>query len=172
MRFNINPCEILPLVNQAIEINQPFAARARVSIKLVQAMDAIAFIDPDRFIQAITNLLANAIKFSSNGDIVEVSIQLTGKHIRIDVTDHGIGVPESFHSTIFEKFSQADSTDSRKFGGTGLGLSIVKLIIEQFNGKVGFTSVPNQKTTFIVELPIYAAATSPAPKRLTGAELV
>ncbi len=162
MRFNISPCEIAPLIEHAIEINQPFAAKAGVSIEMIESIPTTLMVDPDRLIQVITNLLANAIKFSPAGNKVEVGVGEYARQIRIYVTDHGSGIPEAFRSKIFEKFAQADSTDARKYGGTGLGLSIVKFIVEQFNGSVDFTSVPNQKTTFYITLPSEEVARSRA----------
>jgi len=77
-------------------------------------------------------------------------IDLSGS-VRIEVTDHGPGIPEDFRPRVFDKFSQADG--NTKKGGTGLGLEICKRIMEQLNGSIGFESLPDERTTFFVELP-------------------
>ncbi|MBF0472034.1 MAG: response regulator, partial [Gammaproteobacteria bacterium] len=74
-------------------------------------------------------------------------------HYLVEVSDHGSGIPEEFKSKIFGKFSQADSSDTRKAGGTGLGLSIAKAIVEKHGGEIDFTSSPNHGTCFFFHLP-------------------
>jgi DNA-binding response OmpR family regulator len=75
-------------------------------------------------------------------------------NVRVEVTDHGLGIPAEFRSRIFQKFSQADSSDTRQKGGTGLGLSITKELVERMGGRIGFDSVEGQGATFYIELPI------------------
>src|SRR6202022_2393394 len=111
--------------------------------------------DADRLSQIITNLLSNAIKFSRPRGEVLVSGGKNGSVVRIAVRDHGPGVPDDFKPHIFEKFAQADGTNSRQKGGTGLGLSIVKQIVERLSGKVGFDDAPGGGAIFYVELPAW-----------------
>lgn len=73
--------------------------------------------------------------------------------VRVSITDHGSRIPDEFRSPIFQKFAQADSSDTRQKGGTGLGLSISKAIIEKPDGRTGFESNPGTETTFYFELP-------------------
>jgi len=154
MRYDIHKCEIVELIKKALEINRPVAEQLNISLSLSEQIAVSVDVDPDRFIQVMTNLLANAIKFSPANGSIEVSVQLIKDQVRIAVTDHGSGVPEEFRSQIFNKFAQADSSDTRKHGGTGLGLSIVKFIIEKFNGRVDYTSTPGKETTFYIFLPV------------------
>lgn len=102
--------------------------------------------------QVLTNLLSNAAKFSPAHDRVTISVTRHGAKIRIAISDRGPGIPEEFRSRIFQKFAQADSSDTRGKGGTGLGLSIVKAIVEQHDGEIGFHTGPNTGTTFHVDL--------------------
>jgi signal transduction histidine kinase len=111
-------------------------------------------VDRQRLLQALRNFLSNAVKFSPESGTVEVAAALVGDHVRINVRDHGQGVPEAFRASIFQKFSQADSTDTRQKGGTGLGLAITREIAEQMHGTVGFDSTPGQGATFWLVLPV------------------
>jgi signal transduction histidine kinase len=101
----------------------------------------------------LTNLLSNAAKFSPSGGRVEVRVAGDGAGYRVSVTDHGPGIAPAFRERMFEKFSQADSSDSRRKGGTGLGLSIAKELIERMGGQIGFDSVPGAGATFYLTLP-------------------
>ncbi len=147
-----------PLVQQAIDANQHFAAQFDVDINLCDAAEQIQVdVDERRFVQVLTNLLSNGAKFSPKGGRVEVEVAPQGGSVRVSVTDQGSGVPEEFQDRLFEKFAQADTSDSRLTGGTGLGLNISRSIIERFGGTIGFESSAGQGTTFYVDLPIVAA---------------
>ena len=111
--------------------------------------------DIHRLNQVLMNLVSNAMKFSELGQKVLVAISNRKDHvIRISVVDQGMGIPPEFHDRIFQKFAQADSTDSRKKPGTGLGLNISKLIVEAHGGTIGFSSEPGSGSTFFFELPV------------------
>lgn len=116
--------------------------------------------DGKRIQQIIFNLVGNAIKFTEKGRI-SVSLdwkEMNGKNsLMIQVQDTGIGIPDEFHKHLFNKFSQADTSISRKFGGTGLGLAITKYLVEMMGGSIGFTSKVNHGTIFYITIPIEAA---------------
>jgi signal transduction histidine kinase len=101
-------------------------------------------------------LLSNASKFSPAGEVVTLSSERRGDHVRVSVRDRGPGVPQSFRQRIFQKFSQADSSDTRQKGGTGLGLAISKELMEHMDGSIGFDSELGQGACFWFELPAQA----------------
>jgi signal transduction histidine kinase len=110
--------------------------------------------DQTRIRQVVDNLLSNAIKFSAPGQTVRVQLTVLAERIRFEVQDQGSGIPDSFRNRIFEKFSQADGSTSRKAEGTGLGLNICKTIIAAHQGEIGFESEPEQGAMFWFELPL------------------
>jgi len=154
--FKFGRVQLRSLIEQAIEANRGFAEDYSVRIRLD---DAAAFgdvrADPDRLAQVVTNLLSNSIKFSPAGNEVVVAIEKQADVIRLSVRDHGSGIPVDFKPSVFERFAQADATNTRQKGGTGLGLSIVKQIVERLGGEVGFADAPGGGTIFHVELPCW-----------------
>jgi CheY-like chemotaxis protein len=116
--------------------------------------------DADRLQQVLANLLSNAAKFSPPGASVEVRAKAMGTQAVIEVEDHGGGIPVEFHSKIFEKFAQADSSAARVHEGTGLGLSIARKLVEAMQGTISFSSVLGRGTVFRFTLPLQA---TPAP---------
>lgn len=154
MVFDLVPLAVMPLVDQAREANQAYADLYNVRLSIVETLpDAMIDGDSARMMQVLANLLSNAVKFSPSGSTVELAVTRQDSFIRIAVRDHGSGIPEEFRNRIFQKFAQADSSDTRRKGGTGLGLSISKAIVERHGGKIGFDTVPNAGTTFYVDLP-------------------
>jgi PAS domain S-box-containing protein len=151
--------DLRQVAEQAIEDNRGFAEGYGVKVRLDGAsVGAEVNADPDRLVQVMTNLLSNAIKFSPAGGEVLVSVGRHGDTCRISVRDYGLGIPEEFKPHLFEKFAQADGTNSRQKGGTGLGLSIVKQIVERLSGRIWFDDAPGDGTIFYVELPPWDGA--------------
>ena len=110
--------------------------------------------DPLRLRQVITNLLGNAIKFTSEGCVVLSARRMRGDRVRIEISDTGIGIPKEHQASLFRPFTQADSSTSRRFGGTGLGLSICKQLVELMGGHIGIESWPGAGSTFWFEVPL------------------
>ncbi|MCI0601891.1 PAS domain S-box protein [bacterium] len=153
MTFDFKPHNIKSLIEHAFHSNKPYADQFGVNLAVDIVPSVMVNVDSDRFIQVMTNLLSNAVKFSPENETVTISALYTGDSVRISVRDCGPGIPEKFHSRIFQKFSQADSLSSRQKGGSGLGLSITKAIVEKFGGKIGFETYTNAGTTFYFDLP-------------------
>jgi signal transduction histidine kinase len=157
-RFHIAPYRLAPLVEQAVAQTKPIAEMFYVTFELrMMAPDAMALVDPDRCIQAVTNLLSNAAKFSPPGKKVRVTVDRCDGRVRLSVTDRGPGIPLEFRQRVFERFAQADSSDKRRFGGSGLGLTIVKQIVENLNGTVDFETEAARGTTFHIYFPEWCA---------------
>ncbi len=155
LEFRFELQQLMPIVEQAIDLNRAYAQGFGATIELDPSSDdARVLVDRDRLAQVLTNLLSNAAKFSPQGGVITVLLRQQGEDIAISVHDQGPGIPEQFHNRIFQKFAQADSSDSRAKGGTGLGLSIVKAISERLGGSVTFESKAGAGTTFRVMLPI------------------
>ncbi|MEL6132966.1 MAG: ATP-binding protein, partial [Bacteroidota bacterium] len=103
--------------------------------------------DPFRLQQILFNLIGNAIKFTAEGEI-RVSAEAIGSHVKISVTDTGIGIPQEKLNAIFDAFQQADGSTARKFGGTGLGLTITKQLVSLHGGEIGVNSEVGKGSTF------------------------
>ena len=156
--FEIQTQPLRPLLEQALEANQPYATQLGVTLVLEETPPAVRVaVDGDRLIQVLTNLLSNAAKFSPPGERVAVSAASSAGYWRVAVTDHGPGIPESFRGRVFQRFAQADSSTTRPRGGTGLGLSICKLIVERMGGRIGFETSSGRGTTFYFDLPMEGA---------------
>jgi signal transduction histidine kinase len=140
------------LVHDCVLMNEPYAkAFNRVIETDLQAKNLTLKLDGQRFTQVLTNLLSNAIKFSGERKAVTVRTSIKNNRFRLEVQDYGEGVPIAFQSRLFDQFTQADSSDTRKNGGSGLGLHISKVLVERLGGIIGFTSKHGEGSTFFVE---------------------
>jgi PAS domain S-box-containing protein len=159
MRFETTTQCLQPLVAQAVAMTQAFAAQFQVQLVLQSSgADSYVRVDPDRLTQVIVNFLSNACKFSPPGGSVEIRIaQVMAGYVRLSVIDHGEGISDAFRSRIFQKFAQADASDTRVKGGTGLGLNISRAIIERHQGRIDFKSERGIGSEFYFELPLVAA---------------
>ena len=147
-------CNVLILMIQATESMQPMAQHQGV-VLAVKPMDIEILVDSDYIVQALTNLLSNAIKFSSPDDTVWLTAEnQSNTEVLFSVRDQGQGIPSDKLESIFERFQQVDSSDSRRKGGTGLGLAICRKIIEQHEGKIWAESTIGEGSTFSFTLPL------------------
>ncbi|GAB3468772.1 PAS domain S-box protein [Polaromonas eurypsychrophila] len=164
MRLDLQVVALKPLMVQALAANEGFGAAQNVGLNLHFPDDELqVHADSDRLIQVVTNLLSNAMKFSPSGNPVEVHVTRDGIGVRVEVRDRGPGIPEEFHKRIFQKFSQADSSDTRQKGGTGLGLNISRAIVERMGGHIGFHTKVDVGTIFFFELPEWKDLPEPVP---------
>ncbi|MFZ4624359.1 MAG: ATP-binding protein [Rhodoferax sp.] len=151
LQLQLRPLKLDALLQEAIAANAGYAQRAGVTLGLVlPAQSALVGVDADRFLQVMANLLSNAIKHSSPGDRVEVLLLSDKDGVRVEVRDQGPGISPEFRPHMFEKFSQADGSDSRAKGGTGLGLYITRMLVERMGGRIGVTSTPGAGACFWV----------------------
>ncbi len=160
LRLELQPTELIPIINAAIEIIKPAAEAGK--IKLSQTLDRTAdFItgDVDRLRQVIENLLSNAVKFTTPGGSVRVSLEREGLEAKIIISDTGQGIRQDFLPQIFERFKQADPSTTRRHGGLGIGLSLARDLVELHGGAISAESAGEGKgATFTVTLPLRMVA--------------
>ncbi|PZO12925.1 MAG: diguanylate cyclase [Leptolyngbya foveolarum] len=170
-------CNTAELVKQAAETMQGMTQQHDIEVTL-RAESLSIWADPDYIMQTLTNLLGNAIKFSAPGKKVYLSVGSAGASSEVSsnvfpntptaalfcVRDEGQGIPTDKLHSIFERFQQVNSSDSRKKGGTGLGLTICRKIVEQHGGKIWAESQLGKGSRFYFTVPL-SAVISPSPAR-------
>ncbi|MGB0723215.1 MAG: ATP-binding protein [Gammaproteobacteria bacterium] len=124
--------------------------------------------DPTRIRQVLSNLISNAVKFTSKGEIMIAVEPSHDGGIRFSVRDTGIGISEAARERIFESYVQAEEDTTREFGGTGLGLSLSRELVERMNGEIGVTSREGHGSVFYVVLPLEAAGAADQPEDAAG----
>ena len=155
MSLSLSIQALTPLVEQAVEENRGYAQTCNVRLTMTKPLrDVMVNVDASRLLQVLANFLSNASKFSPSGGEVEIGVALNEDAARVFVTDHGAGIPVAFQPLIFQRFCQADGSDTRAKGGTGLGLNIAKSLIETMNGSIGYKTQAGVGTTFFFDLPI------------------
>ena len=148
------------------------ALRARergleLAVRVAPDVPAMLHGDGARLRQVVVNLLSNAVKFTERGSVA-LRVEARGGQLRLMVQDTGIGIAPEAQASLFDDFTQADSTISRRFGGTGLGLAICRRLVTAMGGTIGVDSAPGQGSLFHVVLPLRPAA-GPAPMAIPGA---
>lgn len=155
VKINIKELNINSMMRS---LNEQFSYREKhdlITIRLKTGLpdeSSVIMTDSTKLIQILSNLISNATKFTKEGEI-EFGYDLKDGMIEFYVRDTGIGIPEELHGKIFERFFQADSQISRKFGGTGLGLSICKAYVELLGGKIWVHSNPGEGSDFRFTIP-------------------
>ena len=163
LRLEINPTNLPPIVEAAVETVTPAAVgkQIRITTSLDPRLNAV-HCDPDRLQQIVWNLLTNAIKFTAEGGEVDIAVKRRGGKAQIVVRDTGQGISAEFLPHVFDRFRQADSSYTRRHGGLGLGLAIVRHLVELHGGTVEAHSPGlGQGATFVVSLPLVDAIDSP-----------
>lgn len=168
-RINFNVNDLLESLINSFSV-QASAKGLSLSYTVGPKVSPVLMGDPFRLNQILINLISNALKFTQMGSIkTQCAVVKQNKNhqwVKFEVIDTGIGIPSDKLNTIFESFSQADASVTRKYGGTGLGLTIVKQLVELQNGKVEVVSQLNKGTTFTVIIPYALAETEDGEKRL------
>ncbi len=150
-------CDAAELIAHATEAMLPTAVGANVTL-VVDAAPAAFEGNADQIIQTLTNLIGNAVKFSPAGGTVRITSERREEDILFAVSDAGPGIPSDKLETIFGRFAQVDSSDSRQRGGTGLGLAISRAIVERHGGRIWAQSTPGAGSTFSFVLPVAPGA--------------
>jgi PAS domain S-box-containing protein len=159
LRLEIRPLNLASVIREAIETVRPAAAARQILI--TSQLDEQAGLitgDPDRLQQVVWNLLSNAVRFTLTGGSVHVELKRDDARARIIVTDTGAGIEPDFLPHVFERFSQQDTSRSRRYGGLGLGLALVKQIIELHGGTITAASPgAGEGAVFTITLPLQMA---------------
>ncbi len=162
------------IADLVMEMFAPRAAEKNITfeVSVAEGVPGRLLGDPSRLQQVLINLISNAIKFTDEGHVklhIEPAGSDTGEApIRFIVSDTGIGISREAHAVLFDAFTQADSSATRRFGGTGLGLAISKRIVELMGGEISVESVPGVGATFIFVVPLQRLGTDEIPVELAA----
>ena len=159
VKMNMTNFNIVYVIEGIVSSVQLYAEQKNVNLKFTSKLSVKnIYFDEEKIERILLNLLSNALKFTSSGKSITVSLSVK-KHkkanmISISVQDEGLGIPEDKQKIIFERFGQADSTLSRQAEGTGLGLYLVKLLVNILGGEILLKSQVGKGSTFTVLLPV------------------
>jgi PAS domain S-box-containing protein len=143
------------IVNAAADAIRPAAMAKNIRLTVEAPASEALFADPVRLQQVVWNLLINAVKFTGRNGEIKVEVARVASKIQISVSDTGEGIPPEFLPYVFDRFSQADASTTRRTGGLGLGLSIVRHLVELHGGIViAHSEGTGQGTTMIIQIPI------------------
>ena len=154
LTFETLDFDLRTVVEDTVELlaAQAHEKRLELALEIETKMQTLVRGDAGRLRQVLTNLLSNAVKFTERGEVI---IKITGEHqtsshtlVRFSVIDTGIGLSNEAQARLFQPFSQADASTTRKYGGTGLGLAISKHLVEMMGGSIGVQSEPGKGSTF------------------------
>jgi len=158
MRLESIPFNIEQLIKELVALLHGKAEERSVNLtsEIDSKLEKFVRGDSVRIRQILTNLMTNAIKFTENGE-VKVKLSVLDKNsnsirLKLEVIDNGIGIPEEVQRKLFNSFTQADGSTTRKYGGTGLGLAIVRQLVTMMHGRLGVESKPGEGSRFWVEL--------------------
>jgi signal transduction histidine kinase len=155
--LNIAPVDMTALVKEVIDVQALSAQQKGMTLQVDPSLPAQLLIDcdADQIKRAMHNVISNAVKYGREHTVVTVAYKQEDNMHQILVIDQGIGIPELEQSKVWHGFYRASNAASSGIPGTGLGLYLVKAVFEGHGGKVSFTSVQNQGTTFALELPVH-----------------
>jgi len=161
--------DLRALVSQTVALSSAAALQRglRLHVDVSDDVPEAVVVDPARLRQILHNLMSNAVKFTADGSVtVRVAIRPTAEGapaLALAVADTGIGIAEPALPRLFEPFTQADASTTRRFGGSGLGLAIVRRLAERMGGTAAVASRPGEGSTFTIELPLRVGASAAPP---------
>jgi CheY-like chemotaxis protein/nitrogen-specific signal transduction histidine kinase len=174
MTFELREIDLGALVHQTLAIQAPRAQDKGLELAVFvdPALPSCLRGDPGRIGQIVTNLVSNAIKFTESGEVVVRLAALAprdadthiGTRVKVSVTDTGIGIPQDVQARLFQAFTQADGSTTRRYGGTGLGLAISRQLVSLMHGEIGVDSRAGQGSTFWFTLPLGPAENAAQPR--------
>ena len=152
--LDLNPVSVnVPeIVDKVVAAQKSYTTNHQFKVELDANIPSIVA-DKDKIDQILTNLTNNAVKYSPNGGLIKVIGKVLDSHIRITVSDQGMGIPKEHLSKVFERFHRIDNRDTRKVGGTGIGLYLVKHLVEAHGGTIWVESDQGKGSEFIFDLP-------------------
>ncbi len=160
LNIELIPLDLREIVSELITLHTMTAEEKCIQLyaDIDDQLPKILIGDPTRIRQILANLVSNALKFTDKGH-VKLRISVVSRDnadvdIRFEVEDTGVGIKEEIKDNLFNEFTQADGSTTRKYGGTGLGLAIVKQLVEMMHGQFGVDSVPDEGSTFWFRLPL------------------
>lgn len=159
LRFELRSEDMGELARRAVGENQGYAEQhgAKIRLLLQDEGPLPVSVDAQRMLQVFANLLSNAAKFSPAGGVIELRLRCPSEgEVQVEVEDQGPGIPAEFRQRVFEKFAQADATNTRATGGTGLGLAITRELVQGMGGSIGFESEPGRGACFYLRFPLLA----------------
>lgn len=170
------PFHLNTAIRQIVQLFVPLATDKGVTLDIEQDDDlpSVLIGDLGRIQQVLRNLISNALKFTEKGNITVIlrsTTQTETPTLYMAVEDTGVGIPKDKLDAIFEKFTQADTSVTRKFGGTGLGLAITQQLVKLMDGEIGVDSVEGQGSTFSFTIPLIVAAEKDVPVNLYDEKL-
>lgn len=156
LQLRVVPFELSPLLDTIVDMFGPDLMQRPLELKVEYAAESPEWFTGDsaRLRQILVNLVGNAVKYSEQGTVT-LRARATQEGLRCEVEDQGPGIPESLRESLFEAFTQGDSSSKRHFGGVGLGLSIVSRLVALLGGKIGYESEIGRGTRFEVLLPYF-----------------
>lgn len=151
-RLRYEPLELHSFLRALLEPFQVMATRKGVALRLEGNPASAVHVDLERMESVFQNLVSNAMKFTTQGEVV-VRLWEDETHVHVEVADTGPGIAAQDIAVIFDRFAQADSSGTRRFGGTGIGLALVKEVLELHAGRINVRSELSKGSTFHVQLP-------------------
>ena len=154
LKLDARKSDIVDLLRDIADHSRPLAARKNITLQLHADLEPTDLhIDVEKMERVVVNLLSNALKFTEPGGEVVLSLDQGDEGwVDISVRDTGVGIPADKLETIFERFSQADASTTRRFGGTGIGLAFAREIVELHGGRISVRSTPGEGSVFTVHL--------------------